>query len=80
MNEQPKIFRPILQPGETYELDGVPYKLITATSHMIGASADGIGLSEPLYWLDNLETNERVYMGEKELEAKLLESIFSITN
>lgn len=72
MSEQPKFFRgrPIIQPGETYKVDGVLHKVITATSHIIGTNTDGIGLTEPLYWLDNLETKERVYMGKKELQSK----------
>lgn len=72
MSCQPKFFkgRPIIQPGETYKIDGVLHKVITATSHIIDVSADCIGMTEPLFWLDNLETNERVYMGEKELQSK----------
>jgi hypothetical protein len=71
MNE-PKFFRgrPIIQIGETYEVDGTPHTVVTATSHIIGATEDGIELTEPLYWLDNLSTNERVYMGKEELESK----------
>lgn len=69
---RPKFFRgnPIIQIGETYEVDGTPHKVITATSHILDVNDDGVGLTEPLYWLDNLETNERVFMGEKELKSK----------
>lgn len=69
---EPKFFRgrPIIQPGETYKIDGVPHKVITATSHIISGNADAIELTEPLYWLDNLETNERIYIGKTELESK----------
>ena len=65
--------RPIIQIGETYEVDGVAYKVITATSTIIGETRNGIGMTEPLYWLDNVKTGERVYMPEKELRSKFKE-------
>lgn len=64
--------RPIIQPGETYEIDGIPHKVITATSTMIDVNSTRITMTEPVYWLDNLETNERIYVGEKELESKFI--------
>ncbi|MEK3976078.1 hypothetical protein [Psychrobacillus sp. FSL K6-1267] len=72
MSYVPKFFRgnPIIQPGETYKIDGELHKVITATSHIVDSNADSIGMTEPLFWLDNLETNERVYIGEKELQSK----------
>ena len=71
----PKFFRgrPIIQPGETYEIEGVSYKVITATSHIIGEDANGLQMTEPLFWLDNVETKERIYMGRKELESKFVD-------
>lgn len=72
---KPKFFRgrPIIQPGETYEIDGVLHKVITATSRIIGENANGLKMTEPVYWLDNLQTNERLYIGKKELESKFKE-------
>lgn len=72
---KPRFFRgrPIIQPGETYEIEGVPHKIITATSTIVGKNSDGLVMTEPVYWLDNLQTNERLYIGKKELESKFKE-------
>ena len=72
---KPKFFRgrPIIQPGETYEVDGVNYKVITATSTIIGETRNGISMTESLYWLDDVKTGERVYMPQGELESKFKE-------
>lgn len=69
---KPKFFRgrPIIQPGEAYEIEGVLYKVLTATSQIIGEDVNGLAMTEPVYWLDNVETNERVYMRKSELESK----------
>lgn len=69
---KPKFFRgrPIIQPGETYEIEGVLYKVLTATSQIVGEDVNGLAMTEPVYWLDNVETNERVYMRKSELESK----------
>ena len=72
---KPKFFkgRPIIQPGETYEIEGIPHKVITATTQTIGESANSLIMTEPIYWLDNLETNERIFINEKELQGKFTE-------
>ena len=72
---KPKFFkgRPIIQPGETYEIDGVLFKVITATSEIVGENQDQLNMTELVYWLDNVETNERVYMRKSELESKFNE-------
>lgn len=61
----------IIQPGDIYEIDGVPYEVITATSEIIGEHKDELAMSELVFWLDNLETNERVYLTENELRGKI---------
>lgn len=70
--KKPNFFRgrPIIQPGETYEIDGTPHKVITATSRIIGESSNRLAMTEPVYWLNNLGSNERIYMTKKELESK----------
>jgi hypothetical protein len=71
-NRQPKFFRgrPIIQPGEIYDIDGIAYKVITATSSILDDRPLTLKLSEPVFWLDNVETKERIYIGQKELQAK----------
>ncbi|HHW36789.1 MAG TPA: hypothetical protein GXX18_06050 [Bacillales bacterium] len=73
---KPNFFRgrSIIQPGETYEIEGIPNKVITATSHIIGEDANGLIMTEPVFWLDNLETNERIFIRKKELESKFQDS------
>ncbi|MFJ7916622.1 MULTISPECIES: hypothetical protein [unclassified Lysinibacillus] len=70
--KKPKFYngRPIIQPGEIYEVDGIDYKVITATSEIIADNADGLTMTELVYWLDNVETKERSYMWKSELESK----------
>ncbi|KEF40130.1 hypothetical protein M670_00146 [Schinkia azotoformans MEV2011] len=72
---KPKFFRgkPIIQPGETYEIEGVSYEVITSTTQIVGVVANDLVLMEPEFWLENLETNERIYIKEKELQAKFTE-------
>lgn len=79
MLKKPNFFRgrPIIQPGETYEIDGTLHKVITATSRIIGEGSDSLAMTEPVYWLDNLLSNERVYMTKKELESKFQYNDFS---
>lgn len=75
--KKPKFYRgrPIIQPGEIYEIDGVDYKVITATSEIIADNPDGLTMTELVYWLDNVETKERKYMWKSELESKFKEDI-----
>ena len=75
--KQPKFFRgkPIIKPGETYEIDGILYKVITATSSIVDDQRDNLKITELIYWLDNVKTNERSYMSESELESKFKEDI-----
>lgn len=61
----------IIQPGDIYKIDGVPHQVITATSEIIGEHKDELAMSELVFWLDNLETNERVYLTENELWGKI---------
>ena len=70
--KKPKFYngRPIIQPGEIYEIDGVDYKVITATSEIIADNPDGLTMTELVYQLDNVETIERSYMWKFELESK----------
>jgi hypothetical protein len=69
---KPKFYRgrPILRPGETYDINGVAHKVITATARTLEDDAHGIEITNPLYWLDNLETNERICMSEEELGSE----------
>lgn len=70
--QQPKFHRgrPIIQPGETYEIDGVPHTVVTATSEIIAASGDNVAMTDLVFWLDNLSTGKRIQMPKKELEEK----------
>lgn len=70
--KKPKFYngRPIISPGEIYEIDGVDYKVITGTSEIISDNQDVIGLKEIVWWLDNVETKERSYMRNSELVSK----------
>ena len=70
--KKPKFYngRPIIQPGEIYEIDGIDYKVITATSEIIADNPDGLTMTELVYWLDNVETKERKYMWKSELVSK----------
>jgi hypothetical protein len=72
---KPKFFRgnPIIQPGEIYVIEGTPYKVITATSRIVGENKDSLEMTELIYWIDNTETNERLFMVESELESKFSE-------
>lgn len=49
--KKPKFYngRPIIQPGEIYEIDGVDYKVITATSEIIADNPDGLTMTELVY-------------------------------
>lgn len=69
---KPKFYksRPIINPGETYEIDDRPYKVITAVAGMQGVSGDAISLSRLTYILEDVETDERVRIGERELLDK----------
>ncbi|MFY0521416.1 hypothetical protein ACOMCU_26905 [Lysinibacillus sp. UGB7] len=62
--------RPIIQPGEIYEIDGTDYKVITATSEIIDDNPNGLSMTELVYWLVNVETKERKYMKKSELVTK----------
>ena len=75
--KKPKFYngRPIIQPGEIYEIDGIDYKVITATSEIIADNPDGLTMTELVYWLDNVETKERKYMWKSELVSKFKEDI-----
>ncbi len=77
MMKKPKFYngRPIINPGEIYEIDGVDYKVITATSEIIDDSPNGLSMTELVYWLDNVETKERTYMRKSELVSKFKEDI-----
>ena len=74
--KKPKFYngRPIIQPGEIYEIDGIDYKVITATSEIIADNSDGLAMTELVYWLDNVETKERSYMRKSELVSKFEEN------
>lgn len=63
--------RPIIQPGEVYEINGSNYEVITATSDIVGVRPGAITLTGPVFWLRDIETDERVYMTEKELQEKI---------
>ncbi|MGY3186467.1 hypothetical protein [Lysinibacillus sp. TE18511] len=75
--KKPKFYngRPIIQPGEIYEIDGIDYKVITATSEIIADNPDGLTMTELVYWLDNAETKERKYMRKSELVSKFKEDV-----
>lgn len=75
MVTKPKYFRgrPIIQPGEVYEIDGIAYKVITAVAEMGGEKAGSIRMSRPVFVLENVATRERVYIGERALQAKFKE-------
>ncbi|MFS0784758.1 hypothetical protein [Bacillus sp. 1P06AnD] len=64
--------KPFIQIGEVYEIKGVLHKVITATTKIMDARADSVAMTEHVYWLDNLETNERLYIGETELKAMFI--------
>ncbi|MBG9479397.1 hypothetical protein [Lysinibacillus sphaericus] len=70
--KKPKFYngRPIIQPGEVYEIDGIDYKVITGTSEIINDNQDVVGMTELVWWLENVETKERSYMRKSELESK----------
>lgn len=72
---KPKFYRgrPIIQPGETYLLDGIAYIVVTATAGIIGSSGARITLSNPEFTLENTATSERLYMRESDLQAKFKE-------
>lgn len=67
---------PIFQVGETYDIKGVGYTVVTATTHIVGEGEDGIDMTEPLYWLDNENTGERIYLGRKDLRTQFSEDQF----
>lgn len=73
--KQPTFFkgRPIIQPGEVYEIDGVDFKVITATSKILEDGPLGLKMSHPVFHLENVETKEMVYIPEKELQGKFTE-------
>ncbi|MGE8037846.1 hypothetical protein [Lysinibacillus sp. NPDC093692] len=70
--KKPKFYngRPIINPGEIYEIDGIDYKVITGTSEIISDNQDVIGMKEIVWWLDNIKTKERSYMRNSELVSK----------
>lgn len=71
---KPKFFgdRPIIQPGKVYEIAGVNYECLTATTDIIKVSDSGIRMTRPVYWFENIETGERLYLTEKELRKKFV--------
>ncbi|QJI52368.1 hypothetical protein [Psychrobacillus phage Perkons] len=79
MNKKQKFYkgRAIIQPFETYDIEGVDYKIISATSEIIGESKGGIGLTELVFLLENTETEERWYMKESELQKKFIEQYYT---
>lgn len=62
--------KPIIQPGETYDIDGKPYLVVTATAGIGKVSGDSISLSRLVYILEDVQTGERMQIGEQELHAK----------
>lgn len=66
--------RPILQPGETYLVDGEPLTVITATVAIVSEEADSIRMTEEIFWLEHQETGERTNMKRSELESKFKEA------
>lgn len=61
--------RPIFQPGETYEINGLAYEVITAITQFLGESEDDIKMTELIFILESVETKERICMSKTELEA-----------
>ncbi|MBY0222325.1 hypothetical protein [Sporosarcina aquimarina] len=70
---KPKIHkgRPIIQPGETYDIDGKLNEVVTGVAGNGKVRGDSISLSQLVYILEDVQTGERMQIGEKELHAKL---------
>lgn len=61
----------IIQIGDTYTLSDGVYKVLTATSKMLGASASTLYLGKKIYHMENVETKEIKYIPISELEKEL---------
>lgn len=61
----------IIQIGDTYSLGDGDYKVLTSTSELIGEHSDSITMTIPVYHLQNIKTEEVVYVPRKSLEKIL---------
>lgn len=72
---KPKFYlgRAVICPGEMYDIDGVNYKIVTATTNLMGEDREGLLLSDLVYYLENIETKELSQMSESELRSKFVD-------
>ncbi len=61
----------IIQIGWVYTYESRDYKVLTATSEMLGDSGHTLNLTEPVYWLEDIETKEVIFVPEKVLKREL---------
>lgn len=63
--------RLIIQIGETYNLEGKQYIVVTATTKIVDGGADSLHTTEMLYWLKDVETGGMRYERESVLNQEL---------
>lgn len=61
----------IIQIGWVYTYRDRDYKVLTATSEILGDNGHTINLTEFVYWLEDTETKEIIHVPEKVLRKEL---------